>query len=562
MDVPRRRRGQGAAALAATCILVLMTGTASGQLISPEGIEELQQLKSGIYKALTLRNAQDVAAGAAQPFVYTEVGGGDVPVSYYHYRVPRHRLDALAAEIALPPGFSLAPIRIVKHTWPRFYITLTVYEVAGERSGLRAEWTTYVVKDGDPKPRVMVLETASSEGSLDPVDLVSEPAEVFAVERENDTLATEIVSGSSSFSASLHLSRHLKRWRLLDRGWGTASDVVYWRNGVADRQSVNGLVVNRRLTWVPWWRARVENRTRWAAFVERRPRWVLLFNERIDVAIQPWVNAEDPELPLDPGFRDQLIQTKATVFSANEVRRAEDIGNRMAEPLADFLVLETPPSVYLNFEILPDQLDALAEAIPLPEGFDLARIRPLRRGVRRYFLSLNIYEAKGLAPGFRAEWSVYVTAPGDPVPRYMIVEAQSSTLSLDPVNRFTDPADVFEYRLEDGVLDIDIQAPGTSFQATIPLPGYPRRRATTLSWAEANNLIYWRNGVADKIYYDGLVYDAPVAQVPTRSVSISDGSVWAPYLRLRQVVVYENPLEFIASPWNNLNQLEEEATAP
>ena len=231
----------------------------------------------------------------------------------------------------------------------------------------------------------------------------------------------------------------------------------------------------------------------------------------------------------------------------------------MAEPLTDFFVFQNPPSIYLNFEIVPDQREALAAAIPLPEGFDLGRVRPIRGGAKRHFLSLNIYETQGIASGLRAEWSVYVTREGDPMPRYMVIEAQSSTPSLDPVDLFTQPADVFEYALEDGVIRVDVQAEGTSFQATIPLGGRLRRRATTLDWTEANKFVYWRNGVADKIYFNGLVYDTQMLEVPKHTVSISDGTVWAPYLRLDQVLVFENPLEFIASPWNNLNQLEAEA---
>jgi hypothetical protein len=546
-------------------VWILVASVASGQLITPERIEELQVLKTSIYPGLTRTHAEGVATGDAQPIVYTEVGGGDLPVSYYHYRVPKNRVNPLAAAIPLPPGFTITPISIVKHTRPRHYISLTVYEVAGERSGLRAEWTTYVLKDGDPKPRVMMLETQTSEGSLDPIDLFSDPADVFEYSRAGGTLITEIVSGSSSFSASLWIPRN-RRARSLDPGWNSASDVLYWSNGVADLQNVNGLVSNRRLAWLQRHRVSIDNRTRWAAFVERRPRWVLLFDERIDTAIRPWVNVTDPSLPLDPDFRDQLIETKATVFSENEFQRADAIAARMAEPMENFFVEETPPSIFLNFRIEPEQLDALAAAIPLPEGFELARVRPLKAGAKSYFLSLNIYEVQGLQgllSGFRAEWDLYVTKPGDPVPRYMIVDAQSTSPSLDPVNGFTEAADVFEYSLEDGVISVNVQEPGTSFQATIPLPEKPRRRATTLDWTEANNLIYWGNGVADKIYYSGLVYDTKVIKVPKRTVSISNDTVWAPYLqRLDQVIVFENRLDFIASPWNNLNQLEEEAAAP
>jgi hypothetical protein len=561
---------------ALTGALILVASSASAQLLTPERLEELQNLKAGFYSGLTNTHASGVAAGVAQPAVYAEGGGGDLPVSYYHYRVPRNRVEALAGAIPLPPGFSLAPIRIVRHRRPEHYVSLTIYEAAGERSGLRAEWTTYVMGPNDAKPRVMMLETQTSDGSLDPVDLYSDPADVFEYSRTGDTLTTEIVSGSASFSASFEIPPNAPS-PLLDPGWNSASDVIYWRNGVADLQNVNGLISNRRVARVPQRRASIDNQTRWAAFVESRPRWVLLFDERIDTVIQPWVNVTDPSVPLDSAFRDQLIATKADEYSANEFQRATDIGNRMAEPITDFFVqVEPAPSVFLNFILDPSQIDALAAAIPIPEGFELARLRTIRGGGKHYFLSLNIYETQGIAAGQRAEWSVYVTKQGDPVPRYMVVEAQTSTFSLDSVNGFTTKADTFEYGLQNGVISVDVQceaggtpfclpegAPDTSFQATIPLPQKPRLVATTLDWTEANNLIYWGNGVADKIYYSGLVYDTKMIQVPVRQVSISDDTKWAPfYLRLAQVLVFQNPLEFIASPWNNLNQLEDEIGAP
>ena len=544
---------------------LLLAGSAWAQRVTPEELESLQLQKASTYTTLASVHAQDVAAGEAQPIVYAEVGGGELPVSYYHYRVPASQVQALEAAIPLPPGFALAPISIVKRTRPRHYVSLTVYEVGGERSGLRAEWTTYVWKSGDPKPRVMVLETQTSEASLDPVDLFTDPAETFAYDRSGDTVTTEIVSGSSSFASSFEIPRG-GGGRSVDPAWNAASDVVYWRNGVADLQNVNGLVSNRRLASVPRRRVRIENSTRWAAFVESRPRWVLVFDERVDMAIRPWVNATDPELPLDPEFRSQLLETKAAFFSENELAREAGIAARQAEPMEDFLVAEDPPSIFLNFKIDASRAEALAASIPMPEGLELARLRTLRGGGKRFYLSLNIYEVQGLQgllTGFRAEWSVYVVKDGDPAPRYMVVEAQSSTFSLDPVNGPTSAADVFEYRVEDGVIRVDIQAPGTSFQATIPLPEKPRRRAATLDWAEANTLVYWPNGVADKIYYNGRVYDEGMIKVPNRDVTISDGTTWAQYApKLDQVLVFETPLDFVASPWNNLNQLEQEVGAP
>jgi hypothetical protein len=139
-------------ALAAACIS-MSAGIASGQLITPEKVEQLQQLKGLIYPGLTRAHAQGVAAGSAQPVVYAEMGAGPLPVAYYHFAVRHNRLHALEAAIPLPPGLSLAPVRIVRRNPLRYYITLTVYEVGGERSGVRAEWSTYVVAEGEGSTR-------------------------------------------------------------------------------------------------------------------------------------------------------------------------------------------------------------------------------------------------------------------------------------------------------------------------------------------------------------------------------------------------------------------------
>jgi hypothetical protein len=216
----------------------------------------------------------------------------------------------------------------------------------------------------------------------------------------------------------------------------------------------------------------------------------------------------------------------------------------------------------MNFEVIPAQREAFEAAIPLPFGFELAPIETIAGTTARYFVSLNVYETVGIASGLRAEWSAYVTTLDDPTPRYMIIEAQSDAASLDPVDEFTDPAPVFVYDVVSDAVTIDVQAPGTSFQASFPLPASPNLLDTSLEWAEANNIIYWRNGVADKIYYNGLIYDVPVGEVPLASVSMTDGTAWAPYLQLHEVVYYQNQLEFIASPWNNLNALEAPEPGP
>jgi hypothetical protein len=232
---------------------------------------------------------------------------------------------------------------------------------------------------------------------------------------------------------------------------GAASDVVYWRNGVTDLQNVNGLLANRRMLWIPKSSVQVDDRSPWAVYAESQPDWVLLHDHRIDMAVRPWTNADDPELPLDPVFREELLETKATVYSALETERAEAIGERMAEPMADFLLEGAPPAIFLNFEILPGRLENFAASIPLPRGFRLARVEPFS--------------------------------------------------------------------------------------------------------GECNNLVYWRNGVADKVYYNGSAYEN-VSLLPTEGVEIADGTRFANYVRLDHVFIYEQPQVFVVSPWNNLNELQ------
>lgn len=535
-------------------VLFILSSTASAQLISPLEVKLLQRFKAFLYEGVTLDNAEKVAAGTADPFVYVEVGGGDLPVCYYHFPIKEDSLSMFAEAIQLPPKLSLAPISVLEKTPAKYYLTISIYEVSGERSGLRSEWATYVTKTGDEQPRMLILETATSESSLNPVNLQTEPAEHFLYEGDDDMLTTEIVSGLSSFSAAIQLPKHSIKASLLTRSWGASREVLYWRNGIADLQNVNGLIAYRRVHWIPPTDVQVNHQSPWAAFITSSPEWVLLYDQRIDMSIRPWVNADDLDVPLDPVFREELLQTKASIFSALERERAEAIAEGTAEPMADFLLESSPPAIFIDFEILPDLRDEFAQAIPLPKGFELARVEPYDGLGNRYFLNLNIYLAGGLAPGYRAEWSIFVKKKGDPSPRFMIVEAQTNGVSIDPVDLITMPAEVFQYTNDDGILNIDIQTPNTSFQAIIHIPQEPERREINLRWAESNNLVYWKNGVADKVYYNESAYGS-VALVPNESVAVTDETRWAEYVRLDHVFIYEGPQVFVVSPWNNLDEL-------
>lgn len=535
--------------------------SASAQTISPGGVEFLQRTKAFIYNGLTQISAEGVAAGTTDPFVQIAPGAGTLPVAYYHFPVLAEQRDAFRAALRLPTGLELVPVRVVSGAEPGHFLTVAVYEAGGERAGLRAEWTTYVRGPGDARPRTLMLDATMDRAFVDPVRIHAPAAGRFVYSREGQTLRTEIVAGATTFASTVPLPTGSRGSRLLDRQWGAAGDVVYWRNGVADVQTFNGLVANRPVLSIPPDGVAVAQQSPWTPFIAARPAWDVLVDQRIDVVVRPWVNADDPAVALDPPFRADLLATKAAYFSEIERQRAVAIGQRKAEPLMDFLLETAPPAIFLNYRIRPERRAALAAAIPLPAGFRLAPVQPHPGVPKDYYLSLNIYNAAGLAPGLRAEWSVYVTRNGESTPRFMIIDVQTSEVSVDPLNLITIPAERFTYNTTGNTLAIDLSAPGVSFAAWLQVPEAPQMREMNLDWAECNNLVYWRNGVADKIYYDESAY-GPVAVVPRRNVVQRDGTRWAPFVELDHVFLYEKSQGLVASPWSNLSTLQPPVARP
>ncbi len=85
------------------------------------------------------------------------------------------RRAAFASAVDLPPGFSLAKVRILESDpVPRYWLSLNVYRVSGITTGLRAEWSTYV-DDGSGTPRFMIVVARAADGSIDPIGPLAPP---------------------------------------------------------------------------------------------------------------------------------------------------------------------------------------------------------------------------------------------------------------------------------------------------------------------------------------------------------------------------------------------------
>ena len=260
----------------------------------------------------------------------------------------------------------------------------------------------------------------------------------------------------------------------------------------------------------------------------------------------------------DPAFRKHRI-FKRLSYSAITAQSAEQIRAGKQQPLLPFVVQRNPASIFLNFEIMPARLNQLKSFLQLPPGFELVPVAIIDGETPRYFLSLNIYEVSGLGgalTGNRAEWSAYVSYQGGR-PSFMIVEARNSKASLDPVNWFTRGTKVIHTDDANGIRSHVASDAGRFFESSITPAG--RQNATPVyaspRWAACNDRIYWPNGVADRVYYDGLLVDTPMLSIPLNEVSLRDTTVWRDFILPQPVhaLVFQTALEFVITPWFNVD---------
>ncbi len=247
---------------------------------------------------------------------------------------------------------------------------------------------------------------------------------------------------------------------------------------------------------------------------------------------------------------------KRFMYSQLALRSAVMIALGRELPLVTFTVEADPPSVYLVFALRPDAIEPLVEDARLPDGMTLAPVRCLEDDEPRHLMALNVYRVSGITNGRRAEWSVFVHEP-DGTPRYMVLDARSSSRSMDPVDLFTRASRVDHVRDGDQIT-MTIGPEADAFRATIDTTdATPAVNAP--DWVTANDRIYWGNGICDRTFYDAGLADASMVQVPASAVTVADESPWAEYLEPTPVatLVFTQAIEFVVSPWENVGRLED-----
>ena len=263
-----------------------------------------------------------------------------------------------------------------------------------------------------------------------------------------------------------------------------------------------------------------------------------------------------------------LDQVKRTEFGNRALDEAGRIGVGAAQPVLEFTVEDTPPSIFVNYVVPDDRAADFAAAVDLPPGFSLTKVRILDSDPEpRYWLSLNVYRVSGITTGLRAEWSTYVD-DGSGNPRFMIVRARAAEGSVDPIGPLAGP-EPFQHELDAGVIRTAMKRTTPTptgpvltaddlFTSTITLPAAEDRnyQVPNREWVAANDYIYWLNGVNDRTFHNATAHSAQLISVDLADVTLADDTEWVPFIEPvpAHVLVYLGPIQFMIGPWWNITE--------
>lgn len=532
--------------------------------LTPSGKATLTQLKKSHYGPLAQQEAARIGTGAAQPLAeFTVV---DTPPSIFvNWTVP----DAVAADFEavapLPPGFSLAKVRIIESDpVPRYWLSLNVYRVSGLTTGLRAEWSTYV-DDGDGIPRFMILKARAAEGSLDPIGPLALP-EPFSHALAGNTISTSmrdtvlqngvpVLTPDNLFTSTITLPDPVDRVAAVPtREWVTANDFIFWRNGVNDRIFHNSSSHSAPLITVDPADVTLDDDSDWAPFLDPQPAHVLVYLDAIDFVISPWWNVTELDGNVDAATLATLRPLKSSLYSGLSNTLALGVLNGTVEPSVRSTIEAAPAATHWHWQIPPAELGALASAIGVPPGVDLAPVRLEDGDPAAYWLTLTVSQRSGDGAGTRAEWTTYVN-DGERI-RTLVLESRSSTGALDPVDLFAGPFPVSHTVGADVVTSVDTGPAAFSSTFPVPTPGTEVDVLADRQWVGAMDLRFWRNGVADRVTYESSVFDARTSIDPA-TATVSYGGQWSAFADATpdRIWVDRSSVDIVTNPWWNLGGL-------
>jgi hypothetical protein len=248
---------------------------------------------------------------------------------------------------------------------------------------------------------------------------------------------------------------------------------------------------------------------------------------------------------------------KRLLYAQLTLRSAILVALGKEQPLMNFIVKAEPPSVYVVWRVRPEAVERLPDALSLPPDMPPTPIRCLADDEPEYLVTCNYYEVGGIARGLRAEWSVFV-ADAAGIPRYLVFDARSSELSMDPVDVITPKSTVEHARVGERIVTRIGDDP-EALTCLIEMPGGDEAPLVRphAEWAAANDYIYWCNGICDRTWYDAGMHDPRKRKVPAHCYEIEDHTPWAELLDPDpvHVLVFDHEISLAMAPWENLDRI-------
>jgi hypothetical protein len=533
------------------------------------GPPSLTAVKRKVFGQQAQIEADRIGAGVQQPILDFLVEATP-PSIFVNWVIPDAQAAAFSSFVDLPPGFTLAKVRIVESDpAPAYWLSLNVYRVSGITTGLRAEWSTYV-DDGSGSPRFMIVRARAADGSLDPLGPLAFP-EPFAHSLSGDVITTTmnktvlqngipVLTGDPLYASTIDLPDPADRTFVTPtREWVAANDFIYWLNGVNDRIFHNSTSHSAPLISVDLDDVTIADDSEFVPYLDPTPAHVLVYLDRIEFMIGPWWNVTFPDGRVDPGTVASLFAYKKTVYGGLFGLRALSVLTGAEQPIVATTAPSSTPPTSWHWRIPPAQLAAFAAAAEVPAGFTLAPVRLAEDDpTPDYWLTLQVTgETSTFTSGLRAEWSTYVT-DGTGI-RTLILSGVADFPWLDPTNvPSTDapytPAGAVSHSLAGSTLTSSIGSGQASFTSTFTVPpaGPTTTQVPTREWGGSRDLRVWRNSVVDRIFYDTSLFE-PVISVNPATATTSPAGTWAPYVGTSpdRIWVAQRGTDQVLNPWFN-----------
>ena len=537
-----------------------------------------------------------------------------------------------AREIDLPADLTLARAYLPAPSGtdtPQFYLLADVGNASRAEQGARIEWKTFVTREDDATPR---LYRFRKNAALTGLDLLA-PRIEFADDLQVSATTTNLAAMLNDSTVGLEIDIPLdaaNSWGevFLSESFLTAGERTFGPAGLRSAYYYDGSSVSSPFTAVDPERVRVTGNAPWLALAGELAQ-VLVATDTTEYLVQPLneilgaepgaqcpagADAASSAAELFACLSGQVLggQSEAVVYdqlysAGSNLGLSSSSLATLHYALADlyqglrvfvgaerpklfFALKPDPRAIFINFEIPEERVSDFKRDF-LPESFELAKIRFYPEQCEAvYAVSLNVYESVGQnLDSFRAEWSTYVINPAEenPLPRFSVLEAQSTAGGFDPVVaqerfakwqednpggefNFADPESLFllieepnedfsyandgeRIRIlltdeeENLAVDVDIAIPEEAqILTTRPLVG----------WMEANDFVYWEE-VADILKYDSNVMFAELLVFETQDSDVILDNAFEGYVNPEPlpIILWNGPQNIALEPWGYLDDI-------